>query len=85
MFDGGFKCTGVRHWGSFARLYFDCTNNIAEYKASILGLEAAIDLRIKHLEVFGDSALVVYQVNSEWDTKHPKLIPYWDHILKLDT
>ena len=46
-----------------ARLCFDCTNNIVEYEACILGLEAAIDLRVKHLEVFGDSALVIYQVN----------------------
>ena len=59
-----------------ARLCFDCTKNIVEYEACILGLEAAINLRIKHLEMFGDSVLVIYQVNSECDTKHPKLIPY---------
>ncbi|MCI25308.1 NBS-containing resistance-like protein, partial [Trifolium medium] len=34
-----------------ARLCFDCTNNMAEYEACIMGLEAAIDLRIKILEV----------------------------------
>ena len=67
------------------RLCFDCTNNIVEYKACILGLEAAIDIRIKYLEVYGASTLVIYQVNSEWDTKHPKLIPYQDHVLKLAT
>ncbi|XP_050889408.1 uncharacterized protein LOC127094644 [Lathyrus oleraceus] len=39
-------------------LCFDCTNNKAEYEACIYDLEAAIDLRIKILEVFGDSALV---------------------------
>ena len=65
------------------RLCFDCTNNIIEYKVCILGLEAAIDLRIKYLEVYGDSALVIYQVNGEWDTRHPKLIPYRDYVLKL--
>ena len=48
-------------------------------------MEAAIDLRIKHLEVFGDSALVIYQVNGEWDTKHSKLFPYQDHVLELAT
>ena len=46
-------------------------------------LEVVIDLRIKHLEVYGDSALVIYQFNSDLDTKHPKLIPYRDHVLKL--
>ena len=44
-----------------SRLCFDCTNNMAKYKACILGLKAAIDLRIKHLNVFGDSALVISQ------------------------
>ncbi|XP_058763854.1 uncharacterized protein LOC131637289 [Vicia villosa] len=66
-----------------ARLCFDCTNNVAEYEACILGLEAAVDLRIKFLDVYGDSALVIYQVKGEWDTKHPKLIPYRDHVLEL--
>ena len=41
------------------RLCFDCTNNMAEYKACILGLKATIDLRIKFLSVYGDSALVI--------------------------
>ncbi|XP_050895334.1 uncharacterized protein LOC127101953 [Lathyrus oleraceus] len=40
-----------------ARLCFKCTNNMAEYEACILGIEAAIDLSIKILEVYGDSAL----------------------------
>ncbi|MCI69346.1 RNA-directed DNA polymerase (Reverse transcriptase), partial [Trifolium medium] len=43
------------------RVLFDCTNNIAEYEACIMGLQAAIELRIKILEVYGDSALVIYQ------------------------
>ena len=58
-----------------SRLCFDCTNNMAEYEACILGLKVAIDLRIKHLNVFGDSALVISQVKGNWDTKHHNLIP----------
>ena len=42
-----------------ARLCFNCTNNMAEYEACIFGLKAAIDLGIKSLIVFGDSALVI--------------------------
>ena len=34
------------HTPFIARLYFNCTNNIAEYEACIMGLQAAIDLRI---------------------------------------
>ena len=37
-----------------SRLCFDCTNNMAEFEACILGLKAAIDLRIKFLSVYGD-------------------------------
>ena len=42
-----------------ARLCFNCTNNMAEYEACIMGLRAAIDLRIKFLNIFGDSSLVI--------------------------
>ena len=66
-----------------ARLCFNCTNNIAEYEACIMGLKASIDLWIKFLVVFGDSALVIIQIKGEWDTKHPNLIPYREHVLTL--
>ena len=33
-----------------ARLFFNCTNNLAEYEACIFGLRAAIDLGIKSLD-----------------------------------
>ena len=42
-----------------AIIFFDYTNNMAKYEACIFGLEAAIYLRIKILEVYGDSALVI--------------------------
>ena len=66
-----------------ARLCFDCTNNVAEYEACVMGLEAVIDLKIKILEVYGDSSLVIYQVRGDWDTRHPNLVPYRDYILRL--
>ena len=56
---------------------------MAEYEACIMGLKAAIDLIIKFLNVFGDSALMVSQIKGEWDTKHPNLIPYKEYILTL--
>ncbi|XP_050877158.1 uncharacterized protein LOC127080910 [Lathyrus oleraceus] len=71
------------HIPFIARLCFDCINNMAEYEACIYGLEAAIDFRIKILEVFGDSALVISQVKGDWETRDNKLIPYKEHIKKL--
>ena len=47
------------HIPFISRLMFDYTNNMAEYEACIMGLEEAIDLRIKILDVYGDSALVI--------------------------
>ena len=66
-----------------ARLCFDCTNNMAEYEACIMGIKVAIDLRIKFLSVYGDSTLVIIQIKREWDTKHLNLIPYRKHVLTL--
>ena len=59
-----------------ARLGFDCSNNMAEYEACALGIEAAIDFGIKLLKVYGDSTLVIHQLRGEWETRDHKLIPY---------
>ncbi|XP_050899046.1 uncharacterized protein LOC127105874 [Lathyrus oleraceus] len=67
------------------RVDFDCTNNIVEYEVCILGLEEAIDMRIKFLEVFGNSALIINQIKGERETRHPGLIPYRDYARRLST
>jgi hypothetical protein len=45
------------------RLEYYCTNNQAEYEAILLGLQVLSSMGIKHVEVFGDSMLVVQQVD----------------------
>ncbi|KAG8492543.1 hypothetical protein CXB51_009741 [Gossypium anomalum] len=62
---------------------FDCTNNMAEYEACIMGLRAAIERGIRTLEVYKDSALVIYQLRGEWETRDPKLINYQKVVLGL--
>jgi len=47
------------------RLCFECTNTIAEYEACAMGIRAAIEYRVKILEVYGDSGLVVHQIKGE--------------------
>ncbi|RVX01675.1 Retrovirus-related Pol polyprotein from transposon 17.6 [Vitis vinifera] len=63
-----------------ARLAFSdrhpATNNIVEYEACILGLETALELGIRQMEVFGDSNLVLRQIQGEWKTRDVKLKPY---------
>jgi len=74
-----------RHITFTARILFECTNNMAEYEACIFGIEEAIDMRIKHLDIYGDSALVINQIKGEWETHHAKLIPYRDYARRLLT
>ena len=55
----------------------DKTNNEAEYLALLRGLSKAADLGICHLDVKGDSSLVVNQVNGAWKVKKEHLVPLW--------
>ena len=41
------------------------TNNIVEYEACILGLETALELGIRQMKVFGDSNLVLRQIQGD--------------------
>ncbi|XP_038679448.1 uncharacterized protein LOC119980725 [Tripterygium wilfordii] len=66
-----------------AKLYFDCTNNVSEYEACAMGIQAAIDVGIKKLQVYGDSQLVIRQMCDEWETGDAKLVPYYQHIKEL--
>ena len=47
------------------KLGFDYTNNMVEYEACALGVQAAIDFGAKRLRVYGDSALVIHQLRGE--------------------
>ena len=44
-----------------------------------------MNLRIKYLDVFGDSTLVVNQIKGEWETNQPGLIPYGDYARRIST
>ena len=63
-----------------AKLSFGCTNNGAEYEACVMGLQAAIEKKIKKLIVYGNSALVICQLNGEWEIGDSKLVPYQEFI-----
>ena len=66
-----------------AKLCFECTHNIVEYEACIMGLQAAIDMSLKKLKVLGDSMLVIHRVKEEWETRDAKLVPYSQYVAKL--
>ncbi|KAA3465696.1 RNA-directed DNA polymerase (Reverse transcriptase), Ribonuclease H-like protein [Gossypium australe] len=71
------------HYPFTCKLDFDCTNNMAEYEACIMGIRVAIDRKVKVLEVYGDSALVIYQLKGEWEMRDLKLISYRKLVLEL--
>ncbi|XP_073222510.1 uncharacterized protein [Cicer arietinum] len=47
------------------------------------GIKAAIESKVKVLEVYGDSLLVIHQMKGQWETRDSKLIPYHTHIKEL--
>ena len=51
------------------------TNNVAEYRALLLGLERALQLGATEVDVIGDSELVVKQVRGEYRVKDAGLRP----------
>jgi len=53
----------------------DVTNNVAEYRALIAGLNAADRHGVKQLEVRLDTELVVRQMTGEYRVKHEGLKP----------
>ena len=51
------------------------TNNVAEYRAMLLGIELARELGASELELVGDSELIVRQVRGEYKVKQDHLRP----------
>jgi len=61
----------------------DTTNNVAEYRALIAGLEAARAFPADAVEVRGDSKLVIEQTRGAWKVKQPHLRPLVDDVRRL--
>ena len=64
-------------------MYFECTNNIAEYEALILGLNALKYMKARIISVHGDSELIINQVKAVYQTKHPRMRAYRNLVLDL--
>jgi ribonuclease HI len=59
-------------------------NNGVEYEAMIHGLRIVVSLSIKRLLAFGDSKVVIEQVNKEWDCVKDTMDAYCTEIRKLE-
>jgi ribonuclease HI len=58
------------------------TNNVAEYRGLLLGLERAAALGATEVEVINDSELVAHQVNGRYKVKHPDMKPLHAEALR---
>ncbi|CAN6562196.1 unnamed protein product [Malus baccata var. baccata] len=84
----------VYHYYSFLLDYHGNTNNRAEYEALIIGLEILMDLGATEVEVFGDSELVINQLNGEFKCIHitmagyylaaAQLLSFWDSEISVN-
>jgi ribonuclease HI len=60
-----------------AQLLGNVTNNVAEYRALLLGLSRARELGADEVEVIGDSELIAKQVQGLYKVKHPAMRPLY--------
>ena len=66
------------------RIHFLASNNVAEYEACLHGLRIAVELGVKCLMVYGDSALVINQLNKDWSCSSEKMDAYYAEIKRLE-
>ncbi|XP_066360828.1 uncharacterized protein [Miscanthus floridulus] len=66
------------------RLYIRASNNTIEYEVTLHGLHTAVKLSVKCLQVYGDSTLVINQLNKDWNCTNKKMDAYCTAIRKLE-
>ena len=60
----------------------EATNNVAEYRALLLGLELARELGAGEVQVVNDSELVARQIGGEYKVKHAGLKPLYADAMR---
>jgi ribonuclease HI len=94
-FDGSVMKTGAgagllfvsplgEHMRYAVRLHFPASNNMAEYEALLCDLKIAIEIGIKHLDVRGDSRLVIDQVMKNASCHDDKMEAYCKTVRALE-
>jgi ribonuclease HI len=60
------------------------TNNVAEYRGLVAGMEKAAELGVRELEVVSDSELLVKQMRGEYRVKNEALKELWEDASDLE-
>jgi ribonuclease HI len=66
------------------QIFWNVSNNEAKYEALLHGLRLAKSLGIKRLLVYGDSVVVINQVNKSWDRNKENMDGYCLEVRKLE-
>jgi ribonuclease HI len=66
------------------RLHFAASNNVAKYEALVNGLRIAIELGVRHLNIHGDSQLMVDQIMKDSSYHDPKMEAYYKELRCLE-
>jgi ribonuclease HI len=72
------------HLKYILQMHYKASNNGTEYEALIHGLRIAISLGIKRLIAYGDSKVVIDQVNKACDVKKETMNNYYPEVHKLE-
>jgi ribonuclease HI len=67
-----------------ARLEFNCTNNIVEYKALLLGLRKLKAMGIRRAILKSDSQVITGHIDKSSRAKDPKLKKYLDTVRRME-
>ena len=70
----------VLAWGDYIG---KATSNVAEYSALIAGLEKALEMDVKRIQVYADSQLLTRQINGRYRVKSSRLQPLYAKARKL--
>jgi ribonuclease HI len=57
------------------------TNNVAEYRALLRGLERAAELGAREIQIVNDSQLVARQLTGAYKVKHPSMKPLYQQAI----
>jgi ribonuclease HI len=60
----------------------ETTNNVAEYRAVLLGIELARQLGAREVEIINDSELIARQIGGQYKVKHAGLKPLFVETMR---
>ena len=66
------------------QILWPATNNEAEYEALLHSLRVAVSLGIKRLLIYGDSSVVINQVDKDWYCTEETMDAYYTKVRKLE-